>query len=238
MRASTDRESIHRMRRPDSRVKSLAELLVRTRPTLNCVTPGERRPEGARMPRPAAEHGARGRLRLPPRRAAWRPPGSRTRVPCMAASEPGRLLTGTVGQCGAVRLRPVSTRAEHGWWRELIGRYHYLAYRLPSAHSFATWRSPASRSRRWWRRCSSPRRRGGQDVSPLLPGFGAVVGEVFDAPDRAYYKRPTAVAFGSGLAHPNLRGRRLPAFRPRCHHAAGQEPIDSECLLTTGRGGG
>ena len=50
------------------------------------------------------------RLRLPPKRAAGRPRGARTRVP---------------------RLQPVATRADHGWWRELIGRYHYLGYRVP-----------------------------------------------------------------------------------------------------------
>ena len=72
-----------------------------------------------------------GRLRLPPKRAAGRPPGARTQVPYTPAGEPGRPLTGTVGQCGAVRLRPVATPAEHGWWRELIGRYHYLGYRVP-----------------------------------------------------------------------------------------------------------
>ena len=72
-----------------------------------------------------------GRLRLPPKRAAGRPPGSRTQVPCTAAGEPGPPLTGTVGQFDGVRLRPVTSSAEHGWWRELIGRYHYLGYRVP-----------------------------------------------------------------------------------------------------------
>ena len=64
------------------------------------------------------------RLRLPPKRAAGRPRGARTRVPCTRAGEPGPPLLGTVGQFGAVRLQPVATRADHGWWRELIGRYH------------------------------------------------------------------------------------------------------------------
>ena len=72
-----------------------------------------------------------GRLRLPPKRAAGRPPGSRTQVPCTPAGEPGRPLLGSVGQFGSVRVRPVTTGAEHGWWRELIGRYHYLGYRVP-----------------------------------------------------------------------------------------------------------
>ena len=72
-----------------------------------------------------------GRLRLPPKRAAGRPPGARTQVPCTPAGEPGPPLRGSVGQFGSVRLQPVLSRAEHGWWRELIGRYHYLGYRVP-----------------------------------------------------------------------------------------------------------
>ena len=71
------------------------------------------------------------RLQLPPKRAAGRPQGARTRVPCTRAGEPGPPLLGTVGQFGAVRLQAVATRADHGWWRELIGRYHYLGYRVP-----------------------------------------------------------------------------------------------------------
>ena len=71
------------------------------------------------------------RLQLPPKRAAGRPRGARTRVPCTRAGEPGPPLLGTVGQFGAVRLQAVATRADHGWWRELIGRYHYLGYRVP-----------------------------------------------------------------------------------------------------------
>ena len=72
-----------------------------------------------------------GRLWLPPKRPGGRPPGSRTQVPCTPAGEPGRPLLGTVGQFGTVSLQPVTTAADHGWWRELIGRYHYLGYRVP-----------------------------------------------------------------------------------------------------------
>ena len=72
-----------------------------------------------------------GWLRLPPKRAGGRPLGSRTQVPRTPAGEPGPPLLGTVGQFGAVSLQPVITRTDHGWWRELIGRYHYLGYRVP-----------------------------------------------------------------------------------------------------------
>ena len=72
-----------------------------------------------------------GWVRLPPKRNGGRPLGSRTRVPRTAAGEPGQPLLGTVGQFGTVSLQPVTSGAEHGWWRELVGRYHYLGYRVP-----------------------------------------------------------------------------------------------------------
>ena len=71
-----------------------------------------------------------GRLRLPPKRTG-RPRGAGTEVPCTAAGQPGPPLTGSVGQFGAVRVQPVVQAAEHRRWRELIGRYHYLGYRVP-----------------------------------------------------------------------------------------------------------
>ena len=40
-------------------------------------------------------------------------------------------MLGTAGQFGTVSLQPVTSGAEHGWWRELVGRYHYLGYRVP-----------------------------------------------------------------------------------------------------------
>ena len=72
-----------------------------------------------------------GWLSLPPKRSGGRPLGACTQVPCTALGEPGQALRGTVGQFGTVRLQPVCTRAEHDWWRELVGRYHYLGYRVP-----------------------------------------------------------------------------------------------------------
>lgn len=72
----------------------------------------------------------KGRLRLPEKRRR-RPLGSRTRVPLTPAGEPGEPLVGTVGQFGTVSVEPVSRLADHSWWRELVGRYHYLGYRMP-----------------------------------------------------------------------------------------------------------
>lgn len=74
---------------------------------------------------------ATGRITLPPKRRTGRPPGRRTRVPHTAMGEPGRALGGTVGQLGRLTLAPVTAAAEHRWWRELVGRYHYLSYRVP-----------------------------------------------------------------------------------------------------------
>jgi hypothetical protein len=71
-----------------------------------------------------------GWLTLPPKRSG-RPPGSRTRVPYTAAGEPGPALVGSVGQFGQLTLEPVTHPAAHRWWRELVGRYHYLSYRVP-----------------------------------------------------------------------------------------------------------
>jgi hypothetical protein len=72
-----------------------------------------------------------GWLQLPPKRAVGRPPGSRTRVPHTAGGEPGPPLVGWVGQYGLVQLALVEGGADHRWWRELVGRYHDLGYRVP-----------------------------------------------------------------------------------------------------------
>ena len=71
-----------------------------------------------------------GRFRLPAKRKG-RPLGSRTRVPLTLAGEPGEPLVGTAGEFGTVSLEPVTEVANHEWWRELVGRYHYLGYRMP-----------------------------------------------------------------------------------------------------------
>lgn len=72
-----------------------------------------------------------GWFRLPPKRKGGRPRGSRTRVPLTLAGEPGTPLRGTAGELGALSVEPVRERADHAWWRELVGRYHYLGYRMP-----------------------------------------------------------------------------------------------------------
>ncbi len=71
-----------------------------------------------------------GVLELPAKRAG-RPQGSRTSIPETAAGEPGRPLEGEVGEFGPVVLEPVREAEGQGLFRELIGRYHYLGYRVP-----------------------------------------------------------------------------------------------------------
>jgi hypothetical protein len=73
---------------------------------------------------------AAGVLALPDKRVG-RPVGSRTSVPETARGELGRELVGTVGQFGPVLLEPVSRPEDHLWYRELVGRYHYLGHRVP-----------------------------------------------------------------------------------------------------------
>ena len=72
-----------------------------------------------------------GRLSLPCKRAAGRPRGSRTRVPVTAAGDPGEELIGTVRDFGEVELELIEGAAAQHRFRELIGRYHSLGYRVP-----------------------------------------------------------------------------------------------------------
>ncbi len=72
-----------------------------------------------------------GRLSLPHKRAAGRPRGSRTKIPVTAAGEPGEELIGTVRDFGEVELERVEGAAAQLRFRELVGRYHSLGYRVP-----------------------------------------------------------------------------------------------------------
>lgn len=72
-----------------------------------------------------------GRLSLPHKRAAGRPRGSRTKIPVTSAGDPGEELIGTVGDFGEVKLELVEGRAAQLRFRELVGRYHCLGFRVP-----------------------------------------------------------------------------------------------------------
>jgi hypothetical protein len=58
-----------------------------------------------------------------PAKRTGRPPGSRTQIPLTLLGEAGEPLTGSV--------EVIEERSMHAWWRELVGRYHYLGYRVP-----------------------------------------------------------------------------------------------------------
>lgn len=74
---------------------------------------------------------AEGWFELPAKRRSGRPLGARTRVPLTLSGEAAEVLAGTVRQFGQVSVEPVESRSDHRWYRELIGRYHYLGYRVP-----------------------------------------------------------------------------------------------------------
>lgn len=71
-----------------------------------------------------------GWLVLPDKRAR-RPVGRSTRVPISDRGAPGAALEGTVGDVAPVVLEVVEGPAEQALFRELVGRHHYLGYRLP-----------------------------------------------------------------------------------------------------------
>jgi hypothetical protein len=73
---------------------------------------------------------AAGLLTLPAKRQT-RPMGSVTAVPRTARGEPGAPLTGRVDAYAPVRLQRVQHADERQLFRELVGRYHYLGYRVP-----------------------------------------------------------------------------------------------------------
>lgn len=99
-----------------------------------CELLGWRRPSGSlrglECRRWLEELESCGWLELPAKRAR-RPVGRRTRVPLSEQGEPGVMLEGTVREFAPVVLEAVEKPAEQALFRELVGRYHYLGYRLP-----------------------------------------------------------------------------------------------------------
>ena len=99
-----------------------------------CELLGWRRPNGSlrglECRRWLEELESCGWLALPAKRSR-RPVGRATRVPVSERGEPGAVLTGTVREFAPVVLEWVKKPAEQALFRELVGRYHYLGYRLP-----------------------------------------------------------------------------------------------------------
>lgn len=57
--------------------------------------------------------------------------GTRTRVPRSALGEWGEAVVGSVGDVAPVELEVVTEEQDRLLWRELIGRYHYLGFKVP-----------------------------------------------------------------------------------------------------------
>jgi hypothetical protein len=69
-------------------------------------------------------------IELPALRAG-RPRGSSTLVPKTQHGVRGETLQCALTQVQPVQLRRVQQSAEHTYWRELVGRYHYLGHKTP-----------------------------------------------------------------------------------------------------------
>jgi hypothetical protein len=93
-----------------------------------------RRPNGRLKGREARELLERlelaGVVTLPGKRGG-RPPGSVTRVPISEAGEARPPLEGLVGGLGPIVIERVQGPEANRLFRELVGRYHYLGYRVP-----------------------------------------------------------------------------------------------------------
>lgn len=66
-----------------------------------------------------------------PAKQQTRPVGTATSIPHTARGEPGPALTGRVDQYGPVHVTRVETPDQRRLFRELVGRYHALRYRVP-----------------------------------------------------------------------------------------------------------
>lgn len=71
-----------------------------------------------------------GHVKLPPKRQG-RPKGSRTSVPKSQAGDPGPPIVATLQEVGSVYVERVEDQNKRALFRELIGRHHYLGYRVP-----------------------------------------------------------------------------------------------------------
>ncbi len=118
---------------------TIAELLDWRRPT------GALKAQECRELLEQLEHA--GELELPGKRAG-RPVGSATTVPCTDFGEPGPALSCSVEDLAPILIEPVSSPEQHRQFRELVGRHHYLSYRVPfGAHvKYMAWASKPQRA--------------------------------------------------------------------------------------------
>jgi hypothetical protein len=99
-----------------------------------CELVGWRRQSGGLKSREALDLLAaleqRGLLVLPDK-LRGRPKGSRTRVPVTQRGDARPSLEGSVDEVSPVELKAVTTAEQQSLFRELVGRYHYLGFRVP-----------------------------------------------------------------------------------------------------------
>ncbi|MFU8858298.1 MAG: DUF4338 domain-containing protein [Deferrisomatales bacterium] len=72
----------------------------------------------------------RGLLTLPEAQVT-RPRGSRTRIPKTDKGEAGPVVEGSLSDVAPVALDRVATKEQRLLFRELVGRYHYLGFKVP-----------------------------------------------------------------------------------------------------------
>ena len=68
-------------------------------------------------------------VRLPELRVT-KPKGTKTSIPTSGSGQWRQPLESTLGRIRPVRLRRVEQGRDHRLWRELVGGYHYLGYRM------------------------------------------------------------------------------------------------------------
>ena len=218
-----------------------------------------RRPNGGLKARECREFlerlDAEGAVVLPDKRRG-RAVGSVTRVPRTAAGEPGRPLSGSVGEVEPLDVELVCEPAQRLLFRELVGRYHYLGHTVPfGAHLrylvFASrparavvgclqFSSPAWRMAvrdRWVGWDESARVRNLQRVVNKQPLPVAAVGAGEEPGERGAVARPRAVAGGLAAALPPRALLVETLVDARRHHGGCYRAANFVALgATSGRG--
>ena len=120
-----------------------------------------RRPNGrlkAREAREFLERLARARVVVLPAKRAGRPRGSSTSIPITPLGNAQRAVTGMVGDLDPIVVERVDGPAAQRLFRELVGRYHYLGYRVPFGAQlrYLVYASTPTRTLVACLQCSSP----------------------------------------------------------------------------------
>lgn len=73
----------------------------------------------------------KGRIQLPEKLKTGRRKGCSTRIPVTEQGDQRPPITGTVKEFAPITLHNVTTKEQQLLWRELIGRHHYLGFKVP-----------------------------------------------------------------------------------------------------------